>query len=234
MRFIQAILLPLIIFSCGGKLEKESIDILCRNFSKEELSYYAEIGFGTEFGTGDNDRNSKWNKDIKIRVFGVPPYASDTLLLKKVANKLNEVIEPISIELTKGDDYNVEMHFVSLFDAHKVFGTEESHFGSSAQFKAPSFLGSIQHAQIVIYHESIERTRSKLIWEETIQILGLMQDSHKYPMSVFSFNDNKLNNNWHFKEPLPIDFQLLRILYNYDLPAHIKKSDFVSQIEKCF
>ena len=168
-----------------------------------------------------------------IRVFGIPPYASDTLLLKKVVNKLNEVIEPISIGLTKDDDYNVEIHFVSLFDAHKVFGTEESHFGSSAQFRAPSFLGSIQHAQIIIYHESIERTRSKVIWEETIQILGLMQDSHKYPMSVFGYNDSKLNNNWYFKEPLPIDFQLLRILYNYDLPVNIKKSDFVSQIEKC-
>ena len=198
-------------------------------YSAEALEYYAQIAFGTEFGKGSNDFLLRWHKDVKIKVFGKPKYATDSLALINVVKELNEIIEPITISFTTGDDYNVRFDYTSIFEMEKVYPLhEDDHSVLPARFRVSGFFGKIRKAQIVIIDEARDAIRVASIWEEVTQILGLMQDRDTHLESIFYESSAIRRYNEKFAE---IDKELIRIHYNEDLP-NMDKGEFIEMF-KC-
>lgn len=230
-RFLVAIvLIATCLLSCTVKVQEEELNFLCDNYTKEELLFFSAISFGTERNNAGMDAELKrWQEDVKIKVFGEPAYPEDLQTLKRAITKLNEVIDPIEISLTQGSDYNIEFHFASVFDAEKIM-SKRYIFGAAGQFQFHAAFGNITSGKILISHEAIPDVRTKLIWEETIQVLGMGNDID-LPYSVFDDKGTKYKK--HFKEPLPIDLQVIRILYNSGIPTRLKRKDFLEAIALC-
>ena len=201
---------------------------LQNKYSAETLEYYAQIAFGSELGKGSNDHSLRWHKDVKIKVFGKPKYTTDSLALINVVKELNEIIEPITISFTTGDDYNVRFDYISIFDVNKVLHRpKDDHRVFAGRFKVIGAYGKIRKAQIVIIEEARDGVRVSTIWEEVTQVMGLMQDRTTHPESVFYESDSNRHYNEKFAE---IDKELIRIHYNEDLP-NMNKGEFIEMFQ---
>lgn len=230
---LRLLVFGFLLFSCNQKLPKEVSKTLCDQYSKEALEYYAEIGFGSEFGSALFDNyNSRWFQDVKIKVIGHSPYPSDSMTILRVIKKLNEIIDPIQISLTEGEDYNIKFQHVAVFDVDSVFGTDNSEFQIlPAQFSVKQHYGKIESAHIILLNEANKQIRNRLIWEELIQVFGLMQDRPSYPNSIFY--DCKEKTCRGVNEPAPIDYEIIEILYNSNLPTDISKKSYLATIKNC-
>lgn len=153
-----------------------------RAYSEEALSYFAEVALGSEFGS-DFQVIRKWTADVRITVQGTPT-DTDMATLSDVVADLNDIIDPIEIEIVDSTG-NVDLHF-----------GPESEFETIEPNYVPVNLGffwvwfddtdSISNAHILISTTGVTQVeRNHLIREELTQSLGLMNDSFTYEDSMF-------------------------------------------------
>ncbi|MGB3464857.1 MAG: DUF2927 domain-containing protein [Cyclobacteriaceae bacterium] len=218
--------------ACSNKLDEDLAQNLCNTYSAEELSYFAEIAFGAERGKGANDKNLRWYKDVKIRVFGGYHSKSDSVTLMEVIDTLNSIIDPIEVTITDGTDYNIILDFMSIYDLDSITVNHKTPYKlQGAQFHFEWHMGQIDRARIIILNETHPELRTRYIWEEVVQVMGLMQDRPTYPKSIF--HDCSNADCKDVKKPLPIDLKLLDILYNSGIPTFMTRDEFLEKINKC-
>ncbi|GAA0891556.1 hypothetical protein GCM10009122_12350 [Fulvivirga kasyanovii] len=232
--------LVLFLNSCSSQNEKRYGERLCSSYSKEELTYFAEIAFGTEF-TSDNmveqlkdnsdARSARWYEDVKIKISGSPSQ-SDIKALNQVVNELNEIIEPIKIYIVaKEQNFNTEIKFIHNGRKSKVvdgdFEFEVTYYGSEG--KSRTDLGRIKESEIIISDSKLSPDlRAHVIREEVTQSLGLFRDSDRYNNSIFNNTRNRTVTSYS-----EIDIKAIKILYNHQLPRYLKKSEFIKAISSC-
>ncbi|MDY0281908.1 MAG: DUF2927 domain-containing protein [Salinivirgaceae bacterium] len=191
------------------------------DFSKEDLEYFTEIAFGSEF------RNNKtkyepslryWKSDINVHLNGHYT-VDDSIEVLRVIAELNELINTIDISLV-GNFGNVNIYF----DCPSTFYNFPGFVPGNAGFFCVKRFRIFPNGYILIDKWKSFNWRKHLIREELTQILGLMSDSYSYPESIFFQGWTDIN------EYSEIDRQLIRLLYNYNLPFGMKKSDFIQLI----
>ncbi|NEQ24214.1 MAG: DUF2927 domain-containing protein [Microcoleus sp. SIO2G3] len=150
-------------------------------YTAEQINYFLEVALGSEFGTS-NGPIRKWNGPIRIRVTGRPS-AEDLRSLQAVIRDVNSLAQGISLSLDNNNS-NVEIVFAP-----------ESEFNRYEPNYEPTNMGffwtwwnqdTLNRARILISTTGVtQQERSHLIREELTQSLGLMQDSYRYPDSIF-------------------------------------------------
>ena len=175
----------------------------------DEIDYFLEIAFGSEFG-GATSLLRRWpsGSGPLIRVNGTPS-TGDREVLDSVIAEINRLALGLDIELV-ADFPTVEMHFVPQSD----FATLLPQAPPGNNGLVWLWWGEDQYlfqSVVLISTTTGEALRAHIIREEVTQMLGLLQDSFRYPQSIFyqAFSD--------VTEYLPIDRSVIDLLHRPEL-----------------
>lgn len=145
--------------------------------------YFYEIALGTEFYSQTN-RIRKWKEPLTLEVKGSPT-AEDLATLNSVASEIIQITGgQMTIKIVPSGG-NSKIWFAPLADLPKY---EPKILPDNWGFFYASWDGNfnIYTTNIVIATDKpTQKERNHLIREELTQSLGLMQDSSKYPDSIF-------------------------------------------------
>ena len=101
---IPLIILLILLISCNN----QPSDNIKNDFNIEELEYFSEIAFGTEFKSSKkNPRLLYWRSDVEVQLNG--NYTElDSLEILRVIQELNQLINPIEIKIVEnGGNLNI-------------------------------------------------------------------------------------------------------------------------------
>ncbi|NDF16391.1 MAG: DUF2927 domain-containing protein [Verrucomicrobia bacterium] len=175
--------------------------------SKEAIEYFNEIALNSEY-TGKKSKPTKWTTNMKIYVDGSKT-KSLCSELNKIVSELNSIIDPIDIEIVSNKD---EANFFIFLGGYQDFQENykvvypsllESNWGYFELY--PNNYGIMC---VDIYRATNEMAQKHLLREELTQSLGLINDSYKYPESIFYQGWSTTT------EYAPIDREVIDILYN--------------------
>lgn len=168
------------------------------------IDYFLEVAMGAEFNSGA-EIVRKWESDLRIRVNGNPT-AADLQTLRSIVDEINGMNLSIRMQIVDQNP-NVEMYFVP-----------EQQFSRYEPNYRPVNMGyawvrwnnyRISSASILISTTGVnQQERSHLIREELTQALGLLQDSYRYPDSIFyqGWTDTTAYT--------PLDRRVIQLLYS--------------------
>jgi hypothetical protein len=189
----------------GGKTKSTKDEKPKKVRSQEVIDYYNEIVMGTEFD-GSRDTEFKWTTDMKIYVEGesTPELLSE---LKKIVSELNDIINPIDLVIVNNrNEANMFVYFGSpngFVNLHN--DVNRSRLDNNWGY---FLVGQNSGCMYVDVYRANEVEQKHLLREELTQSLGLMNDSYKYPESIF-YQDWTTTT-----EFAPIDKELIDMLYN--------------------
>ncbi|WP_458413298.1 DUF2927 domain-containing protein [Schinkia sp. CFF1] len=175
--------------SAAEKPKKEETTYLP---TSDDLSYFREIAFSTEYG-GKHDLQ-RWEEDeVRIRPMGNPT-EDDLAEVQKVINEINQIIEEDKFRLVDFDSIgNINIYFIpeSEFSQHFEGYTGRESYGYFRYASDDS--ERILIGEIGINSSISNRThRNSVIREELTQILGLGNDSTRYSDSIFYQYGNEI------------------------------------------
>lgn len=186
----------------GSEEPKKTVKV----YSKETKEYFNEVAYGREFNQISGSLY-KWDTDMKIYVDGEKPeYLMSEL--RKIVSELNYIINPIDIKIVSsksqsnyviyfGDDNTFKQRYnlysPGLLDHN--WGYFELYYGTGVMY-------------VDLYRTRNIESRKHLLREELTQSLGLVNDSYKYPESIFYQGWTTTT------EFAPIDRELIDMLYN--------------------
>nr|WP_290228192.1 DUF2927 domain-containing protein [Trichocoleus desertorum] len=190
------------------------------SYTPEQISYFLEVTMGGEFGASA-PRVRKWQGPVKIKIHGSPT-SEDLRTLQAVIQDIEGLTEGLQLQMDQ-DNPNLEIYFVPESDFRRYepnyqplnYGFFWTHWNEQ---------NTIYNARILISTVGVsQKERSHLIREELTQSLGLMQDSSRYPDSIFfqGWTDPT--------EYSEIDKALLRMLYRPEIQPGMTRSQ-VAQV----
>jgi len=211
---IPLIILLILLISCNN----QPSDNIKNDFNIEELEYYVEIAFGSEFRKKNNPTALFWRNDIEVQL-NRNYTQDDSLEVLRVIQELNLLIDPIEIKLVEtGGNLNMYFDRTSTFKSFPTYVP-----GNFGYFKIER-IAFLPKAYILVDMEQSIIRRKHIIREELTQVLGLTNDSYLYPESIFFQGYSTIT------EYSEIDRQLIRLMYNYNLPYAMRKSEFIDFI----
>lgn len=173
--------------------------------TQEVLDYYDEVVMNSEF---DGSRSSafKWDTDMKIYVEGQP--TSELLSeLSRIVSELNNIIDPVDIEVVSDRD---NANYFVFFGSPDGFANAHPDINRSrlidnwGLFQVSKNEGKMY---VDVYRADLDEQKH-LLREELTQSLGLLNDSNKYPESIFY---QKWTSTTEYAN---IDRELIDMLYN--------------------
>ncbi len=186
----------------------------------EVLTYFLEIALGAEYGD-DSPIIHKWKTDLAIEVLG-DPTAEDRHTLNQVISELNELIGSRKLGLAQ-EKSNVAIHFVPVA---RFSAIEPDYVAGNYGFFSVWVRrwNAIYKANILIASDSVisQEERSHLIREELTQTLGLFNDSHNYPDSLFYEPWTDLT------EYADIDREIIKLLYRDAVDVGMSREDLLA------
>jgi len=159
--------------------------------------YYQEIAAHSEYAVDDitSFTPSTWKTDVKIFVKGKKDSITYSELIK-VIRELNELIETIEIKIVENEsEANLIAFFGWFIDYDKIdpivapytgenYGLAAIYLGEQNNWTRGSFYVDIVRCEW-LQTDQIELAKRHIVREELTQALGLMNDSMKYPDSIF-------------------------------------------------
>lgn len=177
-------------------------------FSQDSVvEYYNEISTGSEYGR-TNQKTVKWYTDVKI-YFDFTNSDSLKTLVTPILNELNDIIIPINIIITNKKEESNSIIYLGKFQdfksKYKIIGD-----GKFLGFAAVFNYGKAIHKSFIFINEKISGNELKsVLREEITQSLGLLNDSWKYPESIFyqgGYNGCKFSD---------LDKEVIKLHYNH-------------------
>lgn len=145
-------------------------------------AYYQEIAKQTENGDIAFFPR-RWTDNIRIRVHG-DPNPDDLHELDRVVVELNELIAPIHLELTEANA-NLDLHFIPVNEFSQTLPQYTS-YNPGFHWVWWDDNGTIYRAVVLISTTNLSQSaRNHIIREELTQSLGFLNDSARYPDSIF-------------------------------------------------
>ncbi len=198
--------------------EKEYIP---SEYELKQIEYFNEIALKSEYF--DNpERVTKWRKKMSLFVFDETNSEENLKTITNTIEDINSISsDGFQIEIT--DDYNNSNAFMYLCNKNKLekiapkfydllndsINYDYSGF-SYVEFKWSNFV--ITKALIFIDTDYPIEEQKHSIVEELTQSIGLLNDSDKYPESIFYDNDSiKNSKSYQYSK---MDIALISFLYN--------------------
>lgn len=152
------------------------------HYSASELDYFAEVALGAEYGTSAKVVR-KWAGDVLVQVFGAPD-GEDVTALDEVLMDLRTLMPGRRIERVE-EGGNLEIHFAP----EDQFAVIDPNYQSTNYGFFWVWWGGdnlLLRSRVLISTTDIsQEARSHLIREEVTQSLGMMNDSWRYPESIY-------------------------------------------------
>jgi hypothetical protein len=187
----------------GGNSKSETKTTKVR--SQEVMDYYDEIVMNSEFN-GRRSEAFRWTTDMKIYVEGEsnPELLSE---LNEVVNELNDIINPIDLVIVNNRN---EANMFVYFGSANGFSSQHPSVNKSRLVHNWGYftVGANDGMMYVDTYRANNQEQKHLLREELTQSLGLLNDSHKYPESIFYQEWTTTT------EFAPIDRELIDMLYN--------------------
>lgn len=175
--------------------------------------YFVDVALHTEYSENGSMAEvllSRWAAPIYYELSG-PYTVHDYMVLDDMIKTLNQT-EGFPGIFTADADHtaNLTISFLS----RQEMDARTSQYGSCDGFATYQWYNAnqeIHHADILYCTDMDDSIRDGVLCEELIQVLGLSNDSEKYPDSIFYQYDSTLS--W----PAPIDWALFELLYHPNL-----------------
>jgi hypothetical protein len=190
------------------EVSPEEFKVDYKRYDQETNEYFDEIVMYSEFSETRRSSPFRWTTDMKIYVDGEKP---DYLMseLNKIVTELNDIIDPIQIKLI---NRKANANYIIYFGTHSEFANLYSLMDKS-KLERNWGLFEVYPNRGVMYVD-LERTsfnyeaQKHLLREELTQSLGLLNDSWKYPESIFY---QGWTTTTQFSE---MDMRLIDLIYN--------------------
>lgn len=192
-------------------------------YGEDELSYFAEIAFGSEYGDpADTLTVRRFERDVRIRIEGFPTSRQEATV-RDVANELDDLVAGISVEtLARGSDAGSNARI--LFVTHDSMVALAGHEAAASSFAWFTYWrgddDAIDSARAIIaYDRGSQDQLDHHIREELTQMLGLGRDSYTYEESVFYQGSS------YPLEFAPIDRSVIRMLYDRRIESSMSREE---------
>jgi len=186
-------------------------------YSQEAINYFLEVALGSEYGNSDKVI-VKWHSEIRLYVAGEPTPGLKQEI-DKIVKELNGLIKTIQIrEVLQESQANLVLFLGAKHSYAKNHEPKVALYNDLGFFYVyPNSDKIIQKGSLYIdtARMTANDTRFHFLREELTQCLGLMNDSERYPESMF-YQKWSLRN-----EFTPLDKQLIEMLYLPQLKAGI-------------
>ena len=175
-------------------------------YSQETVEYFDEVAMGTEDGRR-YDHVTRYTTDVKIYMEGhQPQYIVDEL--NGIVSELNGIINTVDVQVTNSkSDANMVISIGSLDKIKNEYPVFKNTIYQNAN---AGFSIGMNYSNVFLNTNNIRSVQhaKHVLREELTQAMGLMNDSYKYPESVFYEGVSEVT------EYAPIDRELIDILYN--------------------
>lgn len=197
----------------GAEMKEFEPHVMNTNYNQETMEYFREITLKNELNNKIKRHPIKYKSDVKIYLQGhTDKFIEDEVT--EILQDLNMIIDPI--ELYKADKKSDANMVVFLGDLQS-FLTLNTDLIDSPQlntcdgyFKLRTRGDEILSSRIFI---NLDNQENKLdlqdcLFEEIVQSLGAVNDSYRYPSSIFYQGSN------YVTELSEMDVNVIKILYN--------------------
>jgi hypothetical protein len=190
-------------------------------YTEEELSYFAEIAFGAEYGGSATPLLHRWEKNPLVRVHGTPAAADETAIAQAI-DEINALTRDIRLGSTDGAG-DIEMYVVPKADFPRY---EPNYVPGNAGFVWVWWDAAqrITRARILVASDVSPERRGHIIREELTQSLGFLADSHRYPESIFYASSSLI------QSYAPIDRAIIEMLYRRELAPGMTRERALSTL----
>lgn len=156
-----------------------------RRFGEDAVELYLEVALGAEFGDA-LPVVRKWTQDLLVRLEGLPA-AADVAELDRVIGELNELRSGPRVRLADpGEPSNITLHFApestfaEILPEYVPVNRGFFWFWSNGRQEITSAVILIDNTDAIT-----QAFRDHLVREELTQVLGLANDSPRFPGSIF-------------------------------------------------
>lgn len=186
-------------------------------YDKELVNYFNEIALKAEFEDSPH-RVIKWTEPMNLYIIKDEEFNTQVSIIKNAINKINNLIKgEFKIQLVDSHVKSNAVIFLSEKDKVELLvpslfeGIEEELAGLAlVEYDLDNY--EIKQAKIFIdINEPLENQESTIL-EELTQSIGLMNDSEKYPNSIFY--QNKALDSINTLEYSKMDIDLIKMLYH--------------------
>lgn len=178
-------------------------------YSQEAISYFMEVALGSEYGNSEKVI-AKWQDEVRLCVAGeqIAPVQQE---ITKIIKELNALMKSTSIrEVGQESEANLILFLGDRQTYIDRYEPKASRYQDLGFFYIyPNEDKIFERGSLYIDTERMQAndTRFHFLREELTQSLGLMNDSMKYPESIF-YQKWSLTNTFS-----PLDKQLIEMLY---------------------
>lgn len=190
---------------------------------EETLAYFEKVTLNSEFN--GSIPISKWTGPITISLEGQPD-ETDREVVGSIVDILSQIEGMPEISLVEQGGA-VRIFMVPLAEFPDLF--TQYHEGNWGYFETFWDNNHINRSRIAVATDVTGREdRTHLIWEELVQSVGLLNDSYDYPDSIFQQEYT------YVQHPAPIDFALIRMLYNPGLSPGMGAAEALSRLRELY
>lgn len=163
----------------------EEFKVDYQRYDRETNEYFDEIAMYSEFSDSRRMSPFRWTTDMKIYVDGEKP---DYLILElnHIVTELNNLIDPIQIRVV---DQKQDANYNIFLGSKTEFADRYSSIDKNKLERNWGYFELYPNSGVM--YVDLERTsfnydaQKHLLREELTQSLGLLNDSWKYPESIF-------------------------------------------------
>jgi hypothetical protein len=197
----------------GAEMKEFEPHVMNTNYNQETMEYFREITLKNELNNKIKRHPIKYKSDVKIYLQGhTDKFIEDEVT--EILQDLNMIIDPI--ELYKADKKSDANMVVFLGDLQSFLILNPDLIDSpqlntcDGYFKLRTRGDEILSSRIFI---NLDNQENKLdlqdcLFEEIVQSLGAVNDSYRYPSSIFYQGSN------YVTELSEMDVNVIKILYN--------------------
>ena len=197
----------------GAEMKEFEPHVMNTNYNQETMEYFREITLKNELNNKIKRHPIKYKSDVKIYLQGhTDKFIEDEVT--EILQDLNMIIDPI--ELYKADKKSDANMVVFLGDLQSFLILYPDLIDSpqlntcDGYFKLRTRGDEILSSRIFI---NLDNQENKLdlqdcLFEEIVQSLGAVNDSYRYPSSIFYQGSN------YVTELSEMDVNVIKILYN--------------------
>ncbi len=184
------------------------------------LDYFAEIAFGSEYGTA-SEKLCRWEEKIVYKVTGTST-EKDLELIGILTDRLNSIEGfPGIKEAGFGEAANFEIMFITRAEMMETFTHATEACAGMSEYRWSTETCEIIGARAAIDCEE-EEERASTVCEEVLQSLGLAMDSYAHADSVF------YQGKCIYQRPSELDWGLVALLYRPELKAGMSRYEAIS------
>jgi hypothetical protein len=199
------VFITVLLYACQPQVRITESEIENATKTCASIDYLIEIALGAEYGASD-PRIHKWTTDVVFRVMGMPT-ASDSAVLDTVLVDLNHLIGSITLSRDDDAENGIPVHFVPVSEMSQILPQYETgNIGFFWHWWDGS--GQLSDGVVLIGTDVTEHMRHHIIREEITQVLGLANDSFRYPTSIFQQSYSDVN------RFAPLDEAVISLLYD--------------------